>query len=173
MGFSLYDATIPAFQQMLGSMSHLLDTAEAHCNEHGLAHSDIIDARLAADMLPFAYQVKSTAVHSIGAIEGVRKGVFNPDMIPPPATFAELKQRISTSLATLQQLEASEINGFEGCDMRFEMGDYRLNFTAENFLMSFSLPNLFFHTTAAYSILRMKGVALGKRDYMGKIRKKT
>ena len=67
MAFSLYAATIPSYQQVLGAVSGLLGTAETFCAEKGIAPEDIIKARLAEDMLPFAYQVKSTAVHSLGA----------------------------------------------------------------------------------------------------------
>ena len=74
MAFSLYDATIPAYRQTLGAVAGLLVTAEALCAEKQLAPEDIIAARLAEDMLPFAYQVKSTVVHSLGSIEGVRRG---------------------------------------------------------------------------------------------------
>ena len=77
MAFSLYAATVPSYRQILGAVSGLLGTAEAFSTEKGIAPDDIIQARLAEDMLPFAYQVKSTAVHSLGAIEGVRSGVFS------------------------------------------------------------------------------------------------
>ena len=77
MAFSLYAATIPSYQQILGAISGLLDAAEAFCAEKGIAPEDIIKTRLAEDMLPFAYQVKSTAVHSLCAIEGVHRGVFS------------------------------------------------------------------------------------------------
>ena len=69
MSFSLYAATVPSYRQILGSVSDLLGKAEAFCAEKGIAPREIIEARLAEDMLPFAYQVKSTAVHSLGAIE--------------------------------------------------------------------------------------------------------
>jgi hypothetical protein len=70
-------------------------------------------------MLPFAYQVKSTAVHSLGAIEGVRKGVFAPDTTPPPETFAALKARIAETLAAIEAIEPAEVDSFVGRDMRF------------------------------------------------------
>jgi uncharacterized protein len=173
MAFSLYAATIPSYQQILGSVAGLLGTAEAFCAEKGLAQADIIQARLAPDMLPFAYQVKSTAVHSLGAIEGVRRGVFSPDMTPPPETFAALKARIADTLAALARITPAEIDGFVGRDMRFEAGERRLNFTAENFLLSFSQPNFFFHAATAYDILRSKGARIGKRDFTGKLRVKA
>src|SRR6266704_4490471 len=122
MAFSLYAATIPSYQQVLGAVSGLLGTAEAFCAEKGIAPEDIIKARLAEDMLPFAYQVKSTAVHSLGAIEGVRRGVFSPDMTRPPDNFAALKARIADTLAALRAIDAAEIDGFVGRDMRFAFG---------------------------------------------------
>ena len=173
MAFSLYAATIPSYQQILGSIAGLLNTAETFCAEKQLAPAEIIDARLAADMLPFAYQVKSTAVHSLGSIEGVRRGVFSPDMTPPPQTFAALKERIAETLAALAAIAPSEIDGFVGRDMYFEFRERRLAFTAEDFLLSFSLPNFYFHAATAYDILRWKGARIGKRDFMGRLRLKT
>lgn len=172
MTFSLYAATIPSYQQGLGAVSLLLDKAEAFCAERGWAAEEIIQARLAPDMLPFAYQVKSTAVHSLGAIEGVRRGVFSPDMTTPPDSFPALKTRITETLAALGAIEPAEVESFIGRDMRFEFGDRRIDFTAENFLLSFSQPNFYFHATTTYDILRWKGMQIGKRDFMGSVRKK-
>jgi hypothetical protein len=173
MTFSLYAATVPAYQQTLGAMTGLLATAETFCAEKNLAPEAIIEARLAEDMLPFAYQVKSTAVHSLGSIEGVRRGVFSPDMTPPPQTFAALKSRIAETLTALAAISQAEVDGFIGRDMRFEFGERRLPFTAEDFLLSFSLPNFYFHAATAYDILRWKGARIGKRDYMGRLRLKA
>jgi hypothetical protein len=173
MPLSLYDATISSYRQTLGAVAGLLRKAEAFCTEKGLAPNDLIQARLIPDMLPFAYQVKSTAVHSLGAIEGVRRGVFSPDMTPPPETFAALDARIAETQKALAAIDPAEIEGFIGRDMRFEIGDRRVNFTAENFLLSFSLPNFYFHAATAYDILRSKGVQIGKRDFMGPLRTKA
>lgn len=173
MAFSLYAATIPSYQQTLGAVAGLLDTAEGFCADARLAAGDIIDARLAQDMLPFAYQVKSTAIHSLGSIEGVRRGVFSPDLTPPPQTFAALKARIEETLAALEAIQPAEIDSFIGRDMCFEFRERRLEFTAENFLLSFSLPNFYFHATTAYDILRWKGARIGKRDFMGRLRLKA
>ena len=172
MTLSLYAATVPNFQQTLGAMSGLLDRAEGFCKEKSLAPQDLIQARLAADMLPFAYQVKSTAVHSLGAIEGLRKGVFSPDMTPPPDTFTALKARIANTLTALESLEPAEVDAFVGRAMRFSFGERHIDFVGEDFLLSFSQPNFYFHATTAYDILRWKGVPLGKRDFMGRLRSK-
>jgi len=173
MTFSLYAATVPSYQQTLGAMTGLLATAETFCAEKHLAPEEIIGARLAEDMLPFAYQVKSTAVHSLGAIEGVRRGVFSPDMTPPPQTFTALRSRIAETLAAFEAIQPAEVEAFIGRDMRFEFRERRLEFTAENFLLSFSLPNLYFHAVTAYDILRWKGAHIGKRDFMGRLRLKA
>jgi uncharacterized protein len=170
MALSLYAATIPSYQQILGSISGLLGKAEAFCTEKGIAPHDVIQARLAPDMQPFAYQVKSAAVHSLGAIEGVRRGVFSPDMTPPPDNFPALKARIAETLVALDVIDPAEVDTFAGRDMRFTFGERHADFTAENFLLSFSLPNFYFHATTAYAILRWKGLPLGKRDFMGRLR---
>ncbi len=172
MAFSLYAATVPSYRQILDAVSGLLHKAESFCEEKGIAPRDIIQARLAEDMQPFAYQVKSTAVHSVGAIEGVRRGVFSPDVAPPPETFAALNARIAESIAALEAIEAAEVDAFVGRDMRFVFGDRHLDFTAENFLLSFSQPNFYFHASTTYDILRWKGVPIGKRDFLGKTRRK-
>jgi hypothetical protein len=170
MTLSLYAATIPSYRQILGAVAGLLDKAESFCGERGVAAGDILQARFAEDMLPLAYQVKSTAVHSIGAIEGVRKGVFSPDMTPPPKDFAALKARVAETIAALEAIDPAEVDGFVGRDMRFAFGDRHVDYTADEFLLSFSQPNFYFHATTAYDLLRWKGVPLGKRDFIGRPR---
>jgi hypothetical protein len=172
MAFSLYAATVPSYLQTLGAVSGLIDKAESFCSEKGLAACELMQARLAEDMLPLAYQLKSTAVHSLGAIEGLRRGVFHPDMTPPPQEFATLKARIATAIQALEGVDSAEVEGFVGRDMRFALGERHFDFTGEDFLLSFSLPNFYFHASTAYDILRWKGVALGKRDFMGRLRLK-
>jgi hypothetical protein len=173
MAFSLYAATIPSYRQILGAVAGLLTKAEQFCAEKGTPPQDIIHARLADDMQPFAYQVKSAAVHSLGAIEGVRKGAFSPDVTVPPDTFAALKARIDDTITALERIDASEIDSFVGRDVRFVFGDRHVDFAAENFLLSFSQPNFYFHAATAYDILRWKGLQIGKRDFIGQTRKKT
>ncbi len=172
MPLSLFDATIPSYLQILGAVTRLLGKAEAWCTDKGLQPADLIQAKLADDMLPFGYQVKSTVAHSFGAIVGLRNGVFSPDRTPWPDSFAGLKQLTTDAIAGLEAVDAAELESFMGRDMRFEFGEMRLDFTAENFLLSFSQPNFYFHATTAYDILRWKGMPIGKRDYTGRVRVK-
>ena len=170
MPISLHAAFVPSALQMLGTADHLIDKAEAWCGETGCAHGEAIGARIHEDMFPFSYQVKSVAVHTAGAIEGVRAGVFAPDLNPPPEDFAGLRARIAEARSALASVGEDELEGFIGKPVRFEFRDFRMDFTAEDFLLSFSQPNFYFHAATAYDILRMKGVAVGKRDFMGRVR---
>lgn len=173
MSFSLHAATIPSYLQILANVARLVDKAEQWCQERALPPAELIQARLAPDMYPYAYQVKSAAFHSLGAIEGVRAGVFRPETAPPPDSFAGLRERIEQAMRGLDAVTPAELDGYLGRDVRFESGERRLEFTAENFLLSFSQPNFYFHATTAYDILRMKGLPIGKRDFTGRVRVKT
>jgi hypothetical protein len=171
---SLYAATVPGFQQVLGSVLGLLEKAEEYCREEALEPSALIEASIAPDMLPFSFQIKLTAAHSLGAIEGVQCGLFAPDSDDPlPQSFGELRQMVQDALNGLSELEPAQVDAVAGRDMRFEFGDRRMDFTAEDYLLSFAVPNFYFHAATAYDILRMNGVPIGKRDYLGKIRLKV
>ncbi len=170
MTFTLYDATIPNFQQTIGATLGQLTKAESFCADTGVDPVTVMETRLADDMLPFGYQMKSVAAHSIGAIRGVQAGLFSPDLSPWPTDFAGLRAALTAAQSELEAIAPDEVNGFGGNDMAFAFKDLRMEFTAENFLLSFSLPNFYFHATTAYAILRSKGVPIGKMDFMGRPR---
>ncbi|QLC25336.1 DUF1993 domain-containing protein [Parasphingopyxis algicola] len=173
MAFSLYDAIIPGNLQIIGSVDALVDKAGAFCGESGRMEEDFIQARLIDDMLPFAYQVKAVAEHSLGAIEGVRAGNYTPDTSAPPDSFAALKAKLAAAAEALEGIDRAEVDGFVGQDMQFSFGEMVIPFTAENFLLSFAQPNFYFHATTAYDIMRAEGVSIGKRDFLGQLRIKT
>ncbi len=166
MTISLHAATVPSMLQLLGAARGWIDKAAAS----GLDEKEVISACLISDMLPFGYQVKSMAVHSMGAFEGVRRGVFSPDMSEPPASFAGLRTRVGEAIAYLEALTEAELEALRGGTMRFEVGTKRLPFVVDDFLLSFSQPNFYFHAATAYGILRAKGLKLGKIDYLGALR---
>lgn len=167
MSFSLYDAVVPSNLQILGALDRMMEKARAFCDERGLAHAALIDARLAPDMLPLGYQVKSCAVHSIGGIAGTRAGSFSPDMNAWPTDFDGLQTILRTAIDELSALDRSAIDELVEADTHFAFGETRLPFTGANFLLSFSQPNFYFHATTAYAILRAQGMPLGKRDFLG------
>jgi hypothetical protein len=167
MAISLHDAFVPSCRQVIGASLALLDKAQAWGAENGHSEGDVIGHCLAPDMLAIPFQVKSIAGHSMGAIEGVRAGSYSPDMSPAPTDFAGLKAVLKDADAGLAALDPAELDGYIGRDMLFQLRDMKMPFTAENFLLSFSQPNFYFHAATLYDILRNKGMPLGKRDFLG------
>lgn len=163
MPISLYAAVVPSWIQILEAARLWLVAAESA----GLSDREIVDARLIEDMLPLSYQVKSMVVHSVGAIEGVRAGVFSPDASPLPGSVGALRERLADARTELERIEELEVDAFIGRAMRFQSDRHSVEFRAEDFLLSFSQPNFFFHATTAYDLLRMQGVSIGKADFLG------
>lgn len=172
MAISLYDAVVPGYLQTLGATAGFLAKSEAHFAEAGVSLDDIVEARLHETMLPFRFQVHMVAHQSLGAINGVKAGVFSPPSGLPKSTYAELRGLIDETITAVSALDPAEINTLESKDVTFKAGAFELPFTAEGFLLSFSVPNLHFHATTAYDILRLKGAPLGKPDYVGQLRLK-
>ncbi len=169
MSISLYDISVINFQQILIAVSGYLAKGREHCEGNDIDLDDVVKTRLYPDMLPFGFQLISVAHHSLGAIQGVEAGVF----MPPPRLkldYGELQNRVLEAQAGLKQYSRESVNALMGKDMEFRRGESGVPFKAEGFLMSFSLPNFYFHATTAYDILRMKGVPLGKMDFLGQLR---
>ncbi len=173
MAISLYDLSVPSFLQTLGGVAGFLDRGLTHCVDNSIDPNEIVETRLFPDMLPFRFQVLSVRNHSIGAIEGVKKGLYSPSPETPPLDYAGLQKTVADAREALGKLTAADVDGLEGGDVLFQFRDFKMPFTATNFLLSFSLPNFYFHASTAYDILRSKGVPLGKRDFMGALRLKT
>ena len=170
MALSLYEAVIPSMIQVLGSVNGLIDKAESFAAERGVGVETLIEARLAPDMLPFGYQVKSCAEHSGVALTRVHEGVFTPSRAPWPTDVAGLRARVAEALATLEAVDADALEAIADRPMTFAMGEMRMPFTVAGFLLSFSQPNFYFHAATAYDVLRAQGVALGKKDFLGRLR---
>lgn len=172
MPITLYDAFVPTARQTLGAVQALLDKAQAWCAEQGCGEAGIAAAKLHDTMLPFAFQVAQVAKHSHGAIEGVRAGHFHAMGGEMPQDFAGMKAMLARAADGLAAVTADEMEAFIGKDMIFELPGMKLPFAGDQFLLSFSQPNFFFHATTAYAIMRAQGVALGKRDFLGQLRMK-
>jgi uncharacterized protein len=172
MAFSFYDATVANYLQILGAVSGFLEKSRTHFLEKSLDTSEIVETRLASDMLPFRFQIVSVVHHSRGAMEAAKNGVFAPSSDKPELDYAALQALVTEAQQELSALTPEAVNALVGRDVTFKVRDRALPFTTEGFLMSFSLPNFFFHTTTAYAILRHKGAPLGKRDFIGKMKLK-
>ena len=170
MSYSLYAAIVPSYLQVLRGSLSWLAKAEHFAAAEGRTEAEMMDARLAPDMLPFNRQVRGFAMHAQGGIEGAIGGVFSPDPTPAPTTFAGLNERVATAIGALEALDPVAVDALEGKPMRFIIGSTNLPFLADQFLLSFSQPNFFFHTTTAYAILRNLGMTIGKMDYLAHLR---
>ena len=164
---NLYDLSVGTYGRVLEATIAVMEKGATYFEEQGLDLADVIETRLAPDMFPFPFQVNSVRHHSLGAVKGILAGEFSP-----PPELAELDYQglinvLKETLAELKTTDAGTIAAAEGKAMYFRMGDFELPFTSENFVLSFSLPNLYFHATTIYGMLRSKGVPLGKMDFMG------
>jgi hypothetical protein len=173
MAISLYEASVVSYRQTLAAVSGFLDKGLSHCRDNNIDPEEIVETRLFPDMLPFRFQIQAVAMHSVGAIEAIKSGVFRPPADLPMHNYSALQALIADARNALQELTPGAINSREGAEVVCEIRKARLLFTVEEFVLSFSLPNFYFHATTAYDILRSKGVPVGKRDYLGVLRLKT
>lgn len=170
MAFSLYEAVVPSIIQILGAGQGWIEK----CKDCGTPEEELADAKLIDDMFPFAYQIKSMVAHSVGAIEGVRKGQFSPDLSEPARGLAQMRENLAAAEAWMRALSKDEVDGFIGGETHFTFAQRNIDmpFASEDFLLSFSQPNFYFHASTAYGILRARGLNVGKRDFMGQPRLK-
>jgi hypothetical protein len=155
---------------MLSNLSHFLDKAEANAAARKFETSVLVAGRLAPDMLPFATQVRiacDAAKLTFARVGGLDAPKFEDN----ETTFAELKERIAKTIAFITTVKPEDMNGKEAIDVTFPAGkDKTRTLSGEDYLKHWSTPNVYFHVTTAYNILRHNGVELGKIDFLlGKI----
>jgi uncharacterized protein len=164
---SFYDATVPAYLQILGSLSGLLDKAEAHCQARNIAPEVLLTARLYPDMLPFTKQIQ---LASDFAAKGCAR-LTNSEVPSTPdteKTFEELKQRLARTIDDVKSYRPAQFEGAGAKNVTFPIGPGKtMTLTGQQFLSGFSFPNFYFHAAIAHGILRHNGVEIGKRDFMG------
>jgi hypothetical protein len=174
VAISIYDMCVPSFLQTLTAVGGYLDKGRTHCKEQGLDLEEIVETRLYPDMLPFRFQIRSVVHHSVGALEGIRAGKFSPpEQAAAVPSYKDLQDMVAGAREAMQKFTPEAVNAMEAKDLVFQLGERQLPFNAVGFLSSFSLPNFYFHATTAYDILRSKGVPVGKRDYLGRLRMKS
>lgn len=171
MSTNLYALCVPSYLQTLGAVAGFLEKGRLHCQSAGIDPKDLVELRLAPDMLPFRFQIVSVLHHSLGTIQALESGRFGPPK-DGGLDYAGLQKQVAEAQETLKGLSAADIDRHAGRDVLFQLGDMKLPFVAEDFVLSFSLPNFYFHAATAYDILRMKGAPLGKGDFLGAMRMK-
>jgi hypothetical protein len=164
----MYHASLPMLIHGLGNLSHILAKAEAHAQQKNIAPEVFLNARLAPDMFPLVKQVQIVSdISKFGASR--LSGIDAPAFPDTETTFDALQQRIANTIAYLKTIDAAHINGTEDKPIHLNIGGTEYNFTGQNYLLTFVLPNIYFHITTAYGILRHHGVALGKADFLGNV----
>ena len=166
MPLSMHQVCVPVTLHFLNALSAILDKAERHVRATGIDEADLVNARLAPDMFPFARQVQIATDHAKGAAARL-SGRDIPKYEDNETTFAALKERIAKTVAFVSGVPASEIDGSEDKEITLTIAGNPMTFTGRQYLLHFALPNFFFHVTTAYDILRHKGLEIGKRDFMG------
>ena len=170
MTFSFYDNSVATYLHTLENIAAILEKGAAFAEAGNMDAQDIVNKRLHDTMMPFYFQVVSTAHHSWGAIQGMQSGRFTPPSFSDDYTYAALQALIKEAQDGLSALSVEDVNKLADGNVVFALGEREMPFTNINFLTSFSLPNFYFHATTTYNILRHVGVEIGKLDFLGKLK---
>ena len=157
---------VPAFTRSLNALSAVLAKAEAYAAARKIDASVLVNTRLFPDMLPLAAQIGIACDHAKGATARLG-GVDVPSFTDPMTTFGELQARIAQTLAFIATVPEQAFANADGKTISLKVAGNEMSFPAPAYYSSFAIPNFYFHMTTAYNILRMNGVELGKRDFMG------
>lgn len=166
MPVTMHAASVPVFRQTLTALQGVLDKAAAHCAAKKIDPTVLLAARLYPDMLAFTRQIQIAADFAKGGAARLA-GMEVPSYTDDEKSFDELKARIAKTLAFLDTIPATAIDGSEAREVMIKIGGNPVTFLGQPYLLNFVLPNFFFHATTAYAILRENGVEIGKRDFIG------
>jgi hypothetical protein len=166
MAISMYQASVPQLKKMLVNLSAILTKAQEHVAAKGMDGKVLVEARLFPDMFPLAKQVQI-------ACDQVKFGLARLASVEAPkfddteSTLAQLKERIAKTIAFMDSIQPEQVDGTEAKEIRFSIKEWNFEFVGEQYVLTWIIPNFYFHVTTAYNILRHNGVELGKTDYLG------
>lgn len=166
MSISMYQALVPVAVHTLTSLSAVLAKGQAHCEARKIDPHAFLQSRLFPDMFPLVKQVQIATDMVKGGVSRLA-GVDIPKFEDNEASFADLQARIAKTIDYLQTFKPEQIDGSEGKDIVLTIPSRTLEFKGQMYLTTYVLPNLYFHTTTAYNLLRHGGVEIGKRDFLG------
>ena len=166
MPLSMYQVSTPVFLRGLKVAAALLRKAEAHAEEHGIVPDVLLSARLADDMLPLSAQVQRASDTSKASVERL-SGVASPKFPDNEASFQQLQERIANTIAYIESVPEAAFENSETREIALSFGAFKPVFNGESYLLTFGLPNFFFHVTTLHDILRNQGVKVGKIDFLG------
>ena len=166
MTISMYQASVPRITNMLNNLGAILDKAQAHVDAKKLDAAALTNARLFPDMLAMNRQVHiatDTAKGVVARLAGVEIPAYEDNEV----SFADLRARVDKTVAFVQSFSPEQIDGTEDKAIVTKRGDKETHYTGMQFLLGHAMPNVYFHVTTAYNILRHNGVEIGKKDYLG------
>jgi hypothetical protein len=163
----LYDFSVGAYQQILKTTDQILVKGREHFEAENTDLEEIVHCRLHPDMMPLHFQIVSVVHHSLGALTGISEGVFSTPSFDIDKDYQGLQDLVSGAIEGISAFTPEDVNAFVGRELVFNVGKRSIPFIAEEFIRGFSIPNFYFHATTTYDILRMKGVPLGKLDFLG------
>ena len=166
MTISMYQASVPVFKKSLTALKEVLAKGAAHAAEHKIEESVLLGSRLYPNMFPLTRQVQIAADFGKGLVARL-SGIEPPKYDDNEKTFAELAARIDKTLAFIDTFKPAQIDGSEDRDIVLTVGGKPVTFKGQPYLLHMALPNLFFHMSMSYAILRHNGVDIGKRDFIG------
>jgi hypothetical protein len=161
----MYTATVPPFVSILKNLAAVLSKAAAHCEARKIDPAAFLTSRLYPDMLPLTAQVQIATDNAKGAA-GRLAGVEIPKFEDSEKTFPELLARLDKTVAFLQTLTESQFDGAADRDIVLQLRDRKLEFKGAAYLLQWANPNVYFHITTAYALLRHGGVEIGKKDFL-------
>ena len=166
MTISMYAASVPLFRHRLGALAAVMAKGAAHAQERGIDPASLLETRLAPDMFALTRQVQIASDQAKGGAARLA-GVEAPKFADTESSFPELDERIARTLAFLDTIAPERIDGSETREIVLTFPQRELRFTGQQYLIGYVIPNVLFHCTAAYAILRHAGVKLGKADFIG------
>lgn len=167
MKITVQAVTVDVFANSLSNLAALLEKGLAHATARKFDPSVLLNSRLSPDMFPLTRQVQiacDLAKNSVSRLAGLEPPRFEDN----EKTIEELRARIARTIDYLKGIPASAFEGSEDRDLKVPAGpDKLLDFKGLDFVQRWAIPNVFFHITTAYAILRHNGVEIGKRDFIG------
>jgi len=166
MNISMYQASVPRLANVLANLSGILDKAQAHLDARGIDVAALMGARIALDMYPFSKQVQIACDKSRSVVARLA-GLDVPHYVDDERTLGELKVRIERTIAFIRSVPPERIDGTEDHVIVLPVTGKETRYLGLQLLLGHSMPNVYFHVVTAYNILRLHGVPIGKRDFLG------
>ncbi|MCC7150819.1 MAG: DUF1993 domain-containing protein, partial [Rubrivivax sp.] len=159
----MYEASVPRLTNLLLNLSGILDKAQAHVDAGRGDMAALMNDRLIADMFPFSKQVQIVCDKARSVVARLA-GIEVPAYVDDETTFAQLQERIARSVSFLRSVPRERIDGTEDKPIDLPVAGEPTRYSGMQMLLGHTMPNVYFHATTAYNLLRRNGVPVGKRD---------